>query len=171
MTAPNGTPETRRGVAFAVLSAATGALLLFVPVALLGFTFSVLDHLLRGDGMAWQSVVGMGYTFGGILALISLALLVIPYRLLRTAGRRIGMQQAVMWAGGLLAGWHASVAAIWAWDSTSHEVYLSHPPPVPDGLWYPIAFGVVAVVILGATAVAAKRATSAGQRVQRPLDI
>jgi len=162
MTDPSGTPETgtareRAAVKFVVLAAASGALLLFVPVFMLGYTFSVLASVVRGEGLAWQTVVGMTYGFGVIPALLSLFLLVIPYALLRAAGRRLGARQAVLWVGGLLVVWHAGVAAIWAWDATSGFSRAA----VGDGPWYAAAFGVAAVAILIATVVAAKRSGAA----------
>lgn len=152
-----GTTHTRAGVVYAVLAAASAGLLLFLPVTLLGYSFYVVAAVARGEGLAWQSVVAMSYALVGIPALLSLFLLLIPYMLFLAAGRRLGTRQAVMWVGGLLVGWHAGAAAIWAWNSTSGFTRAA----VGDGLWYPFAFGVAAVVILIATVVAEKRAVGA----------
>lgn len=162
MTDPRGIPETgtarrRAGPAFALLAAGSAALLLFLPVMMLGYTISVAVSVMRGEGLAWQSVVAMSYALVGIPALLSLFLLLIPYRLFRAAGRRLGTRQAVLWVGGLLVGWHAGMAAIWAWSATSGFARAA----VGEGLWYPFAFGVAAVVILIATVVAEKRAVGA----------
>lgn len=152
--AESGTARKRAGVAFAVLAAGSGALLLFLPVMMLGYTMSVLVSVMRGEYLAWQSVVAMSYALVGIPALLSLVLLVIPYALFRAAGRRLGTRQAVIWVGGLLMVWHTGVAVIWAWDATSGFTRAA----VGEGLWYPFAFGVAAAAILTATVMAEKRA-------------
>ncbi len=140
---PQPVPAQRSaGLAFVVLAAASAALLLFIPLMMLGYTIYVLLAVVNGVGLAWQSSVAMSYAFGGPLALLSLVLLVIPYRLFRAAGRRIGARQAVLWVGGLLAVWLVGVAAVWAWDSTSGFTGVA----VRDALWYPVAFGVAAVI-------------------------
>jgi hypothetical protein len=152
----DGVPGTatagrRAGIAFAVLAAASASLLLALPVMLLGYTLHVLSAVIRGDGLAWQSSVAMTYTFVGIPALASLVLLVVPYRLFRAAGRRLGTRRAVLWVAGLLAVWHIGVAAAWAWNATSG---FSHARVGSDP-WHPIGFGIVAVV---AAVVVGKRA-------------
>jgi len=152
VTDSRGTPEagtalTRAGVAFVVLAAASGALLLFAPVVILGYTFTVLAAVIRGEGLAWGSVVGMSYAFGGIAALISLILLVIPYALLRAASRRLGTWRAVIGVGVTLVIWHAGVATILAWRGSGDERLIAS------------AFWVAAFAILIATVVAARLGT------------
>lgn len=123
-------------------AAASAATLLFLPLLLLGYSVFVLGAIARGEGLAWQSGVAMTYAFLGIPALLSLALLVIPYRLFRAAERRLGTRPAVVIVGGLLAVWHVAVAAIWAWNTTSGFTRAV----VADNVWYPIVFGLVAVI-------------------------
>lgn len=142
--AETGVIRTRAGLAFAVLAAASGALLLFLPVMLIGYTFSVLATIIGGQHLAWQSVVLLSYALVGIPALLSLGLLVIPYSLMQAAGRRLGIRLAAMWVGGLLLVWHAGLAAIWAWDATRGFRRMA----AWDDLSYPLAFGMVAVAIL-----------------------
>lgn len=154
-----GNARKRGEFAFVVAAAASGALLLFPPVVLLGYTISVLDSVMRGEYLAWQSVVLVSYAVVGVPALLGLFLLVIPYALFRAAGRRLGIRQAVMWVGGTLMVWHVGVAAIWAWDAT----WGSRRGAVGDALPYPFAFGVAAVAILIATIVAEKRSGGSGR--------
>jgi hypothetical protein len=139
--ATTGTSD--RGFVLALLAAALAALLLFLPVLLLGYTGYVLAALINGEPLAWQSSVAMTYVFVGIPAAVCLALLVVPYLFCRAASRRIGHDQSAMIIGGLLTIWHAGVAAYWAWASTEG---FSHAP-TGDVLWYPWAFGVAAVII------------------------
>ena len=146
--------DNQAGFLFALAAAASASLLLFLPVVLLGYSAHLLAAVMNGEALAWQSSVAMTYTFVGIPTLVSLALLFIPYRLYRSAVSRLGGQQANLLVGGLLAVWHAAVAAFWAWSSTEG---FSHAP-VGDVLWYPFAFGVVAVI---ATLLVEKRAAIA----------
>lgn len=146
------TADRRAGLAFAVLAAASAALLLVLPVMVLGYTISVLDSVIAGEQVAWQSVVLMSYALAGIPALLSLFLLVIPRALFRATGRRLGTRQAVAWVGGLLVVWHTGVAAIWAWEASSGFSRA----PVGDGLSYPIAFGAAAAAMLLGRALAAR---------------
>ena len=97
-----------------------------------------------------RSSVAMTYTFLGIPALLALILLIVPYQLFRAAERRVGTGPALRLVGGLLALWHVAVAAAWAWNSTSGFSRAA----VNDSVWYPIVFGVAAVV---ATVAAEKR--------------
>lgn len=136
------TADSSTGFIFALGAAASAALLLFLPIVLLGYSIYILTALIRGEVLAWQSSVAMTYTFVGIPALVSLVLLAIPYRLFGAAARRIGARSAVVWVGGLLAVWHAALAVWWAWSSTEA---LTHAP-VADVPFYPIIFGIGAVV-------------------------
>ena len=162
MTDHSGTPEagmthTRAGLAYAVLAAASTALLLFLPVLLLGNTMSVVASVMRGDVVAWQSSVDMTYVFVGIPALLSLFLLVIPYSLFQAAGRRLGTRRATRWVGGLLVAWNAGVALIWARAATSGFSPAMERPEV----WYTVAFTIAGIVMLIATVGADKRVVSA----------
>lgn len=157
-TDPSGTAEAaiarkRAGIALALLAAASGALLLLLPITVLGYTLYVLGAVVRGQPLAWQSSVAMTYTFAGIPALVSLGLLVIPYQLFRAAGRRLGTRQALLLAGGLMVVWHAGVAALWTWNSSSGFTRAV----VAENLPYPIVFGVAAVIV---TFVIEKRAAA-----------
>ena len=151
------TTHSRAGVVYAVLAAASAAILLFLPVLLLGFSVYVVAAVARGEGLNWQSGVGMTYFFIGILAFVGLALLVIPYALFRAAVRRVGNRQAVRWVGGWLVVWHAGLALIWAWSA----VFGPIPAAEGDAMWYAIAFGLAAIVILIATVVVEKQARGA----------
>ncbi len=102
----------------------------------------MLAAVISGTPLAWQSSVAMTYTFVGIPTLVSLVVLVVPYRLYRAAVRRLGARQANLLVGGLLAVWHSAVAVFWAWSSTEGFTHA----PVGDVLWYPFAFGVAAVI-------------------------
>ena len=105
-------PDTRVGVVYAQLAAVSAGILLFLPILLVGFSFAVVAAAARGEGLAWESAIGMSYFFIGIPAAVGLVLLVIPYALFRAAGRRVGSRQAVRWVGGGLAIWNAGVAVI-----------------------------------------------------------
>ena len=142
MTLPAGPTTNDRGFLLALLAAALAALFLFLPIVLLGYTAWVLATVINGQPLAWQSSVAMTYVFVGIPAVISLALLTVPYLLFRAAGRRMGHDQAALIVGGLLAIWHAGVAAYWAWGSTEGFTRA----PTGDVLWYPLVFGLAAVV-------------------------
>jgi hypothetical protein len=131
----------RQGLGYAVVSAAASAILLFVPLVLVGYSASVVAAVMSGENLAWQSGVGMSYAIGLPLALVSLLLLILPYRLMRSAGSRMGMRPAVVWVSGLLVMWHAVVAATWAWNSTAGFTDAA----VGDEVWIPLAFGVAAV--------------------------
>ncbi len=144
-------------MAYAVLAGVSAGVLLFLPVLLLGFTMSVIASVMRGDVVAWVSVVGMSYVFVGVPALISLLLLVIPLRALRAAGRRLGGGRAFRWAGGALAAWHAGVALLWVREAVGHSTPVSERPE----LWYAVAFAIAAVATVALTVVAAKRAARA----------
>jgi len=66
MSESGGTSEDdagrrRSGAAFALSAAALAALLLFLPVMILGCTMSVAVSVMRGEGLAWQSGVAMSY--------------------------------------------------------------------------------------------------------------
>ena len=147
----------RAGVVYVVLAAASAALLLFLPVLLLGYTFSVLATVARGEGLAWASVVGMSYAFIGIPSVLGMFLLIVPYRLLRAAGRRIGTRRSIRWVGGLLVAWNAVVAFIWAGEALSAFT----PAMDTDEIWYAVAFGLTAVVLLIALILAERRAVRA----------
>jgi hypothetical protein len=131
-----------RGFLLAVLAAASAALFLFLPITILGYTAYLLGAALIG-----RQVSGMGvaetYAFVGGPAVISVLLMIVPYRLCRAASRRIGHDQSAVIIGGLLTIWHAGVAAYWAWASTEGFTYA----PTGDVLWYPLAFGLAAVII------------------------
>ncbi len=150
-------PDTRVGVVYAVLAAVSAGLLLFLPVLLVGYSLSVVAAVSRGEGLAWQSSVAMTYTFLGIPAAVGLVLLVVPYALFRAASRRVGTKQAVRWVGGLLAIWHAGMALLRVGDISS----AIDPAAAAEAIWYPVAFGVAAVVILAATVVADRQAKGA----------
>jgi hypothetical protein len=141
-------------VALAVIAAALAGVLLFLSIQLLGYSFSVVAAVARGDGLAWQSAVAMTYLFLGIPAAVGLVLLVIPYAVFRAASRRLGSRQAVRLVGGLLALWHAGVA-LFTIGSASSAVT---PAAAADALWYPVAFGIAALVILVGTVVADRQA-------------
>jgi hypothetical protein len=134
--------DNQAGFLFALGAGASAALLLFLPVVLFGYSAHLLAAVISGTPLAWQSSVAMTYTFVGIPTLLSLALLFVPYRLHRAAVSRLGGRQATLLVGGLLTAWHAAVAAFWAYSSTEG---FSHAP-VGDVLWYPFAFGLVAVI-------------------------
>ncbi|HUF05893.1 MAG TPA: hypothetical protein VMP86_00740 [Candidatus Binatia bacterium] len=162
MTDNSGMPEpgaspTRAGVLYAVGAAVSAGLLLLLPVLMVGITMSVIASVMRGDIVAWVSGAGMTFVFVGIPALLSLFLLIIPYTLFWAAGRRVGTRRAIRWVGGLLVGWHAGVALLWARQATSGF----RPATEVEAFWYAAAFGIVAVVILIATVVAEKRAVRA----------
>ena len=142
MAQPAELGSSDRGFLFAVLAAASAALLLFLPLTLLAYTAHVLASLISGEPLAWQSSVAMTYTFIGIPTLISVLLLTVPYRLFRAASRRMGGRHSVLVVGGLLAAWHAVVAAYWAWGSTAGFTHA----PTGDALWYPFGFGIAAVI-------------------------
>ncbi|MDQ2934086.1 MAG: hypothetical protein M3R49_03725 [Chloroflexota bacterium] len=152
-----GTSLTRAGVIYAVLAAASAALLLFLPVLLLGITMSVVASVMRGEVVAWRGSVDLGYAFVGIPALLGVFLLILPSRLFRAAGRRLGSRRAIRLVGGLLVAWNAGVAVIWAWQATSGPT----PALQGDAIWYAVGFGITAIVILIATVVAEKRAVGA----------
>ena len=152
-----GTTDTRAGVAYAVLAGVSAGLLLLLPVLLLGTTMSVVASVMRGDVVAWVSSAGMTYVFVGIPALLSLFLLVIPYRALRAADRRLGAGRAIRWAGGVLAAWHAGAAFLWLLGAMGRSTPAWERPE----FWYAVAFAIGAVVAVVATAVAAKRAVRA----------
>jgi hypothetical protein len=139
-----------RGFVLAVVAAAAASLLLFLPVTILGYTAHLLAAALSGEPLS-QHNVAETYAFVGIPALISAALLVIPYLMCRAASFRIGHRQSALVIGGLVALWHAAVAIYWAWGSTEG---LTHAT-TGDVLWYPFAFGMAAVI---ATFLAAGRA-------------
>jgi hypothetical protein len=143
--------DSGTGFIFAVAAAASASLLLFLPVVLLGYTAYLLSAVISGEALNWQSSVAMTYTFVGIPALVSVLLLVVPYRLFKAAARRLGTSQATFVVGGAVAVWHAVVAVYWAWASTEGFTHA----PTGDVLWYPIVFGVVAAI---ATAVVSRRA-------------
>ena len=162
MTDHSETPEprtspTRAGALYAVLAAVSAALLLFLPVLLLGVSMSVVAAVARGEGLAWQSVVGMTYAFVGIPGLLALLLLFIPYAWFRAAGRRLGTRRAIRWVGGLLVAWQAGVALLWAGEA------MSGPTPAmkSDEIWYAIAFATAAVVVLISIVVAERKAVRA----------
>jgi len=142
---------------YAVVAAVSAGLLLFLPVLLVGHSLSVVAAVARGEGLAWQSSVGMTYVFIGIPAAVGLLLLLIPYALFQAASSRVGTRQAVVWVGGLVVIWHAGVALIWVGEA------ISGPAPTadPGAIWYAVAFGIAAVVSLVATVVAARRAKGA----------
>ncbi len=162
MTDNSGMPEpgaspTRAGVLYVVLASLSAGLLLVLPVLMVGITMSVIASVMRGDVVAWVSGAGMTFVFVGIPALLSLCLLFIPYTLFRAAGRRVGTWRAIRWVGGLLVGWHAVVALIWAGQATSGFT----PATELEAFWYAAAFGIAAIVSLIATVVAEKRAVRA----------
>jgi hypothetical protein len=148
-----GSPQRRAGIVFAILAAASAGLLLFLPVLLLGITFDALVAVMRGDVVAWQGSLDMTYVFIGIPALLSLVLLIEPYALFRSAGRRLGRRRAIRWVGGLLVAWNAGVAMIWAREAMSRLTPAERPET-----WYAATFGIAAIVALIATVVAEKRA-------------
>jgi hypothetical protein len=130
-----------RGFVFGLLAAASAALLLFLPVLILGYAAYLLAGALSGKAV-FGGHVAETLAFVGIPAVISAILLVVPYLLFRAASRRIGHRQAVLVTGGLLAVWHLAVAIYWFWGSTEG---LTHPP-TGDVLWYPFAFGIAGVI-------------------------
>jgi hypothetical protein len=150
-------PDQRSGAVYAVLAAVSAGILLFLPVLLVGYSLSVVAAVARGEGLAWGSVVAMSYVFIGIPAAVGLVLLVVPYALFRAAIRRVGTRQAVRWVGGLLALWHAGMALLRVGDVSS----AINPSAAADAIWYPVAFGVAAVVILAATVVVDRQAKGA----------
>ena len=152
-----GTTNTRTGVVYALLAAASTAVLLFLPVLLLGITMSVVVSVLKGDIVGWRGSVDMTFAFIGIPALLSLFLLRIPYLLFHAAARRIGSQRTIRWVGGVLVAWNAGVAVIWAVQAMSRSTPAIDRPEI----WYAAAFGIAAVVILIATVLAERRARRA----------
>lgn len=140
-----------------MLAAASAGLLLFLPILLLGIILSVVASLARGDVVAWRGSVDLTLVFIGIPALLALLLLFIPLALFRAAGRRLGTWRAIRWVGGLLVGWHACVALLWTQAAMSAFTPAIERPEV----WYALAFGIAAVVILIATVIAEKRAARA----------
>lgn len=81
-----GTPgalaaDNQAGFLFALGAAASAAVLLFLPVVLLGYSAYLLAALISGEALAWQSSVAMTYTFVGIPTLVSVVLLFLPYLL------------------------------------------------------------------------------------------
>jgi hypothetical protein len=149
-----GTSPTRAGIISAVLAATVAALSLFLPVLLVGFTMFVVASVMRGEVVAWQGSVDLTYAFIGIPALVALILLVLTYRLFRAAARRLGTQTSIRWVGGLLVAWNAGVALTWAWQALSG----SAAPLEGDAIWYAVAFGITAMVVLIASLAAAKLA-------------
>jgi len=159
MTHHNETPEigtgnARSGVGYALLAAASAAVLLFLPVLLLGITMSVVASVMRGEIIGWRGSVDMTFAFIGIPALLSLFLLKIPYVLFRATARRIGSQRAIWWVGGVLVAWHVGIAMIWAAQAVSRATPAIERPEI----WYAAAFAIAAFVILIATVLAEKRA-------------
>jgi hypothetical protein len=142
--------DSGTGFIFAVAAAASASLLLFLPIVLLGYTAYVLAALITGEALNWQSSVAMTYTFVGIPALVSVLLLVVPYRLFKAAATRLGTSQTTFVVGGAVAVWHAVVAVYWAWASTEGFTHA----PTADVPFYPIVFGLAAVI---ATAVVDRR--------------
>jgi hypothetical protein len=134
--------DKRAGIALAFLAAVSGAVLLFLPIVILGYSLHVLVAVVRGDALAWQSSFAMTYTFAGIPALFSLVLLVIPYRLFWAAARRLGTRDALLLVSGLLALWLAVVATAWAWNSS----FGFTRAVVAENVSYPIVFGVAAII-------------------------
>jgi hypothetical protein len=141
-TAPS--PHTRSGAGYAVLAGASAAVLLFLPTLILGFTVSVIASVLGGDVVAWVSSVGMTYTFIGVPAVAGLILLFLPYRLFRTAERRLGTRRAVRFVGGLLVVWNAAIALLWLSNAIGASASSTSRPEV----WYAVAFGIAALVAL-----------------------
>jgi hypothetical protein len=140
----------RVGVAYAVAAAAMAAIFLFLPIAMLGYTMSVVAAVAAGEPVAWTSTVGMSLALVGIPALASLVLLFIPLLLLQAAARRLGASRASSWVGGLLSAALSGVALLWFLDAQSSRV--------PD-FWYAAAFGAAALVILIASSLVARRRT------------
>ena len=162
MTDPSGTsePETTRqraGIVYAVLTAVSAAVLLFLPALLLGITLSLLASAMRGDVLAWQGSVDLTYTFLGIPALLSLPLLFIPRKLFRVAAGRLGARPAIRWVGGLLAAWHGGVALLWTLAATAGSIPQTQRPEI----WYAVAFAIAAAAILIGAVMAEKRAVRA----------
>jgi len=152
MTDQPGAPESgatpsRAGRIYALLAAVLAGLLLYLPILLVGFSLYVVAAVARGEGLGWQSVVEMNYFFIGIPAFIGLVLLVVPYRLFRASARRVGTRQAARWVGRGLVVWHAGVALIFTLTAISGRAGTA------DEVWFAIAFGLAAVVILIATVV------------------
>lgn len=143
MAQPTEPATSDRGFLLALLAAGLAAVLLFLPIILLGYSAYVLAAVINGEPLAWQSSVAMTYAFVGIPAAISALLIVVPYLVCRAASRRIGHNQSALIIGGLLIIWHAGVAAYWAWASTEGFTHA----PIGDVLWYPLAFGLAAVII------------------------
>jgi len=166
-TSDTGTTRARTGVLYAVLTAVSAALLLFLPVLLLGFTLSLLASVLRGDVVAWQGSVDLTYTFLGIPALLSLALLFIPRRLFRVAVGLLGARPAIRVVGGLAAAGFAGVALLWTIAATSGSI----PPMERPEVWYAVAFAIAAAAIVIGAMVAEKRAVRAAFALSGGLTI
>lgn len=130
----------RAGIAFAVAAAASAALLLFLPVLMLAFGLYTLVAAMGGEPIG--STVEMTAVFLAVPTIASLILLIVPYRLFRAAGSRIGPRQAFVWVAGLLMVAYVAVATIWAWNLTAG---FSHARTGAD-VWYPIAYGVAALI-------------------------
>jgi hypothetical protein len=160
MNDQGGPPQpgtTRAGVLYAMLAAASAALLLFLPVLLLGITMSVVASVERGEIVAWQSNVAMTYVFIGIPALATLVLLFIPSALFARARRRLGDRRAIRLVGGLLVAWHVGVALLWIRAAVSAFTPATERPEI----WYAVAFGIAAIVTLIAIIVADRQAMRA----------
>jgi len=145
-----------RGMAYAIAAAALAAAFLFLPVLLLGFTIQVVASVATGDILAWQSSVGLTYAILGPFALVSLILLLIPFRLWQLAAGNLGRSRATRWVGGLLAAALAGVAMVWLVQALMRAPYASQPE-----YWYALAFALAAIVVMLATALLARGATIA----------
>lgn len=139
--APAAITGNRAGIAFAVAASTSAALLGFLPVLMLTFGLYYLVGAITGEAVAWRSIE-MTAVFVGVPAVVSAILLVIPYSLFRAAGSRIGIRRAVVWVAGLLMVGYVGLAAVWAWNATSG---FSHAN-TGDQVWYPIGYGIVALV-------------------------
>lgn len=147
-----GSIAVRDRIILVVLSAVF-AVLLYLPVLLLGYTFSVLASVVRGEHLAWQSVVAMSYAFLGVPALFSLAALLVPWRVMRTRPSTATPRQAATWVGVLLVTWHVAMALFWTQSG------LTRATNGDDG-WLALASAVTALAILVATIIAARHGVS-----------
>jgi MFS family permease len=150
-------PNPRRGLVFAIAAAGSAAVFLFLPILLLGFTMQTIAAVAGGEILAWRSSVGLTYALLAVPALVSILLLFIPLWLLRAAARLLGPSRATLWVGALLAGTLAGIGVVWLIEGGSRSSPASQTPE----LWYAIAFGAAAVLILVISLLVARRAAIA----------
>ena len=148
----------RLGVAYAVLAAGLATAFLFLPILMLGVTMDVVASVAAGEPVAWRSSVDMTYVLVGPVALLSTLLLLIPFKLLQAATRRLSPTRAIAWAGGLLAAALSGVGLLYLLAAQARG--LPQTSAAPE-FWYAAAFGSAALVTVTLSTLIARRAYTA----------